>query len=150
MFQFNKENIKWQKGAYGLPEAVLKIKVPSVTTVIGEMIPDPEWDEFVAKVGKEKAEQIMIKAGNRGSSMHTFVETFISTYSKSRDVSEALRVTQEESPKILRQENIPDDKIEEGRNLFYKFYYSEYSNRYADLLAMELGIYSPSLFYRNL
>ncbi len=149
MFEFNKENIKWQKGAYGLPEAVLKIKVPSVTTVIGEMIPDPEWDEFVAKVGKEKAEQIMIKAGNRGSSMHTFVETFISTYSKSRDVSEALRVTQEESPKILRQENIPDDKIEEGRNLFYKFYYSEYSNRYADLLAMELGIYSPSLFYRG-
>ena len=87
MFEFNKENIKWQKGSYGLQEAVLKIKVPSVTTVIGEMIPDPEWDEFVAKVGKEKAEQIMIKAGNRGSSMHTFVETFISTYSKSRDVS---------------------------------------------------------------
>ena len=148
-FDFNKKNIKWQKGSYGLPECVYKIKIPSVTTVINESLPDPEWDEFVAKVGKEKAEQIMIKAGNRGSSMHTFVETFISTYSKSRDVSEALRVTQEESPKILRQDNIPDDKIEEGRNLFYKFYYSEYSNRYADLLAMELGIYSPSLFYRG-
>lgn len=148
-FQFDLANIKWQKGSYGMPEAVLKVKVPSVTAVIGDMIPDPGWDEFVAKVGKAKADEIMIKAGNRGSAMHMFVENFISSYSKSKDVSEALRVTQEESPKMLREENIPDDKIEEGRNLFYKFYYSDYANTYADTLAIELPIYSPSLFYRG-
>lgn len=148
-FQFDINNIKWQKGSYGLPEAVYKIKVPSVTGVIGEMIPDPEWDEFVAKVGKAKADQIMTSAGQRGSAMHIFIETFITTYSKSKDVSEALRVTQEESPKLLQTEGIPNDKIEEGRNFFYKFYYSDYANRYSDVLAMEMGIYSPSLFYRG-
>jgi len=148
-FQFNKENIKWQKGSYGLPECVYKIKIPSVTTVISESIPDPEWDEFVAKIGKEKADEIMRKAGNRGSATHIFVENFISQYHKSKDVSEALRFTQEESPKTLREEQIPDDKIEEGRNLFYKFYYSDYANQFSDLLAIELPIYSPSLFYRG-
>jgi hypothetical protein len=148
-FQFDLNNIKWQKGSHGMPEAVLKIKVPSVTAVIGDMIPDPEWDEFVAKIGKEKADEIMRKAGNRGSAMHTFIENFVTTYSKSKDVSEALRVTQEESPKTLREELIPDDKIEEGRNLFYKFYYSDYANTYSDMLAIELPIYSPSLFYRG-
>jgi hypothetical protein len=148
-FQFDLTNIKWIKGSHGLPEAVYKIKVPSVTTIIGEMIPDPEWDEFVASVGKEKADKIMVSAGNRGSSMHAFIETFISKYSSSKDVSEALRYTQEESPKLLESENIPKEKIEEGRNLFYKFYYSDYSNQYSDVLAMEMGIYSPTLFYRG-
>jgi len=148
-FKFDLNNIKWIKGSYGLPEAVLKLKVPSVTAVIGEMISDPEWDAFVAQVGKEKADQIMISAGNRGSAMHTFIEGFISTYSKTKDVSEALRVTQEQSIKSLQEEQIPNDKIEEGRDLFYKFYYSDYASQFNNLIALELPIYSPSLFYRG-
>lgn len=148
-FEFDLNNVKWIKGSYGLPEAVHKIKIPSVTTIIGEMIPDPEWNAFVEQIGKEKADEILRKAGNRGSSMHIFIENFVKVYSEKRDISEALRVTQEISPKMLREELIPDDKIEEGRNLFYKFYYSNYSIQYADLLALELGIYSPTLFYRG-
>jgi len=148
-FKFNIENIKWQKGSYGLPECVYKIKVPGVTTIIGEMIPDPEWDAFIAQVGKEKADQIMISAGHRGSAMHLFIENFIKIYNASTDVSEALRVTQETSPEILRKDGIPEDKINEGRSLFYKFYYSDYPNQYFDMIATEMGIYSPSLFYRG-
>jgi len=149
MFQFNKENIKWIKGSYGLPEAVHKIKIPSVTAVINESIPDPDWDAFIAQVGKEKADQILTSAGHRGSSMHLYIEKFLTKYAQSKDISEALRFTQEESPKALLLENIPENKIEEGRNYFYKFYYSEYSNIFMDLLAVEMGIYSPTLFYRG-
>jgi len=147
-FEFLIDNVKWIKGSHGLPECVHKIKIPSVSQILS-LIPDPGWDEFVAKVGKEKANQILTSAGNRGSSMHIFLENFISKYSSSKDVSEALKYTQQESPKLLEIENIPKDKIEEGRDLFYKFYYSEYSNKYLDVLAIELGIYSPSLFYRG-
>lgn len=78
-----------------------------------------------------------------------FLENFITKYSQTKDVSEALRFTQEESPKALLLDDIPENKIEEGRNYFYKFYYSEYSNIYTDLLAVEMGIYSPTLFYRG-
>ena len=109
-FQFDITNVRWQKGSYGLPEAVYKIKVPGITTILGDMLPNPEFDAFVLEVGKEKADQIMTAAGNRGTSMHTFIETFMSTYSKSNDVSEALRVTQEESPKLLLKEKIPEEK----------------------------------------
>jgi hypothetical protein len=132
-----------------MPEAVYKIKVPSVSTIINEMIPDPEFDQFVASVGKEQADKIMISAGNRGSALHMFIETFVRTYHINKDISEALKVTQEESPEILRKELIPEDKIEEGRNLFYKFYYSDYCNIFYNILALELPIYSPSLFYRG-
>ena len=113
------------------------------------MIPDPEWDEFIAKVGKAKADQIMISAGNRGSSMHTFIECFISNYSQTKDVSEALNYTQLEGVRLLREENIPENKIDEGRNYFYKFYYSDYPVRYSDMIALEMGIYSPFLYYRG-
>lgn len=146
--EFNKENIRWMRDERGLPGCFLKIKVPSVSTILG-LIPDPSWDEFIAKVGKERADIILQGAGNRGSATHVFLENFITNYSKSKDVSEALHFTQTESPKILMKDNIPSDKIDEGRNLFYKFYYSDYPNVYTDMLAMELGLFSPSLYYRG-
>lgn len=147
-FEFSLENIKWIKGSHGMPECVYKIKVPSVSAILS-LIPDPEYDEWVLSIGKEKAEQIMISAGNRGTAVHVFIENFISQYSLKKDVSEALRVTQEISPKHLKEDNIPENKIEEGRQLFYKFYYSNYSQRFLDLLALELPIYSSSLFFRG-
>jgi hypothetical protein len=113
------------------------------------MIADPDYDEFVKNVGKEKAEQIMNSAGQRGSATHSFIENFLSKYSETKDVSEALKYTQETSPRNLIKEEIPIDKIQEGRDLFYKFYYSDYPNQFSDILAMELAIYSPSYFYRG-
>ena len=147
-FQFDLAKIQWVKGHRNMPEAHYVFKVPSVTAILGE-IPDPDFDAFVAAVGKEKADQIMNAAGQRGSAMHTFLENFISKYSSNKDISEALKFTQEESVKSLLEEKIPEDKIDIGRNLFYKFYYSDYSTKYIDVLAMELPIFSPTYFYRG-
>lgn len=72
MMTFNKENIKWVKDDRGLPSCYYKIKIPSVSTIISECIPDPEYDKFVKDVGKEKAEKIMKLAGQRGTAMHFF------------------------------------------------------------------------------
>lgn len=141
--------IKWMKDEYNNPTPYYKIKIPSVSTIINEEIPDESYVKWVEEVGQEKVDQIMAAAGRRGSSMHIFIENFISNYNKSKDVSEALRYTQEESPKILESEKISKDKIEEGRNLFYKFYYSSYSNQYENIYMLEMPIYSPSLFYRG-
>lgn len=149
MIEFKKENIYWIKDDRNLPACYYKIKVPSVTTIIAEMVPDPEYDKWVLEMGKERVEQIMNSAGQRGSALHCFIQNFITKYKETKDISQALTFTQIESPKILLTENIPSNKIEEGRDLFYKFYYSNYSVQYADMIAMELGIYSASLFYRG-
>jgi ATP-dependent exoDNAse (exonuclease V) beta subunit len=150
MNDFELTRVKWATDHRGLPQAYYKLKVPSVSTIINELIPDPEFDAFVQAVGKDRAEKIMIAAGYRGSAMHLFIENYIATLVKSKDPSEALRITQEESPKKLVLEGVPVEKIEEGRNLFYKFYYSEYSNMFADLVGIELKIYSPTLYYRGI
>jgi hypothetical protein len=145
---FNKENIQWIKGSHDLPECIYKIHVPSVSEILSS-VSDPELEAFIEGVGKDKADEIMKQAADRGKSMHIFIQQFISEYSKNKDISEALRYTQEQSPKMLDDAGIPGNKIEEGRDLFYKFYYSDYSNQYLDVLGIELAIYSPLYFYRG-
>jgi hypothetical protein len=146
---FNLRDVKWTTGWKGLPECYVKIKTPGVTSIIGSMIPDPEMEEWIRKVGQAKVDEILTLAGYRGTAMHLFIENFITTLSKTKDPSEALRITQTKTPGELKKEGIPDNKIDEGRELFYKFYYSDWSNSYMNLIAAELGIYSPSLFYRG-
>jgi len=148
--KFDIRNIKWTIGWKGLPEAYHKLNIPSVTKIISEMIPDPEMEDWARKIGEEKAKFILTQAGYRGTAMHTFIEQFIKTLSRTKDASEALKFTQLESPIILEKEGIPGNKIDEGRELFYKFYYSEFPINYQDLIGMELGIYSPTIFYRGL
>ena len=148
--EFDLRSVKWTIGWKNLPEAYVRIKTPGVTSVIGDMIPDPELEEWIRKVGKEKADKIMIAAGHRGTALHCFIEQFINTLSKTKDASEALKFTQINSPIILKKEEIPNYKIDEGRELFYKFYYSDFPTNYLAPIGIELGIYSPTLFYRGL
>jgi PD-(D/E)XK nuclease superfamily len=143
------KNPKWVNGSHGLPEVWVKIKIPSVSAIISDMVQDPDLEDFIRKLGKEKAEQIMQAAANRGTAMHLFIENFVKTYSKTLDVSDALLYTQEETPKELVKQNIPENKINEGREMFYKFYYSDYSNKYEKLIGCESPLWSPSLFYRG-
>lgn len=134
----------------GLPECYVRIKTPGVTSVINDMVPDPEMEEWVRKVGQAKVDEILTNAGYRGTAMHLFIEKFITIFAKTKDPSEALRVTQTDTPPELVKQGIPQYKIDEGRELFYKFYYSEFANTYEGLIGAELGIYSPTLFYRGI
>lgn len=142
--------VKWTIGWKGLPEAYTKLNVPSVTKIINELIPDPEMEEWARKVGEEKAKEIMTNAGYRGTAMHMFIENFVNELAKTKDASKSLAFTQVKSPEELIKENIPENKINEGRELFYKFYYSDFSNNFTNLIGSEIGIYSPTLFYRGL
>lgn len=146
---YKKENVKWMSGWRNLPEAYLRIKTPGITSIIGEMIPDPDLDEWIKTVGEEKAAQISKSACDRGTAMHTFLEEFFKSYKEHKDISKALHHTQNESPKILEKEGIFQEKIKIGRDLFYNLYESNYAIPLLDTLGIELPIYSPYLFYRG-
>jgi hypothetical protein len=145
---FDRENIKWFNGSHGLPEAYYKMKVPSVSAILS-LIPDPEFEAWIASMGKERVDEIMKQAGYRGTAMHAFIEVFINTLFKTKDVSVALSTTQTMTPPLLQKEEVPDNKILEGRELFYKFYYSDFPSEYTDLMGTELGIHSKRLFFRG-
>jgi hypothetical protein len=145
----NREII-WLNDNYGNPTPCYKsdIKPPSVSAIL-DLIIDPEFEQFVRDVGEEKAKEIREAAANRGKSFHTFTENFIKELALRKDRQKALLHTLNVSPSLLEKENIPNHKIAEGRDLFYNFFYSDYSTRYVLLIGTELPVYSPILFYRG-
>ena len=113
------------------------------------MIPNPEIDEWIKAVGQEKADQITQNANWRGTAMHSFIENFLIELKRSGDPSAALRHTQITSPKLLTEEKVPENKITEGRNLFYKFYESDYISDFETLIGTETPIYDPEYYFRG-
>ncbi|NJO91722.1 MAG: PD-(D/E)XK nuclease family protein [Chloroflexia bacterium] len=148
-FKPDLKNIKWIRGWRNMPEAYVRIKTPGVTTILNDMIPNPEIDEWIKAVGKEKADQITQASHDRGTAMHLFIEIFLKKLKETGDPSASLKEAQIQAPPQLEKENIPSWKIDEGRNLFFKFYYSDYISDYSKLIGTELDIYSPELFYRG-
>ena len=148
-FQPDLRSTKWMKGWRDMPEAYIRIKTPGVTTVINDMIPNPDYENFVKEVGQEAADRITQAANWRGSAMHLFIELFLQEMKISGDPSKALRETQIKAPPILLEEKVPQHKIEEGMKLFYKFYESDYVSDYSELVGTETDIYDPYYFYRG-
>lgn len=148
-FKPDLSRISWAKGSFDLPSAFYKLQIPSVTTIIGDMIPDPDLEKWKQEVGEEDAKKISDAASNRGTSMHTFIEEFMKHLSRTKDVSDSLKHTQIESQKKLKEQNIPQDKIDIGRDMFYKFYYSDYASNFDQLLATELILHSKKYYYRG-
>ena len=88
-------DIKWEKGWQELPQAYVKIKVPGVTSVISDQIPDPGIEEWIKAVGEETANKITQAAHWRGTAMHIFIENWLIEMKKSGDPSAALKYTQQ-------------------------------------------------------
>jgi genome maintenance exonuclease 1 len=52
-------------------------RYPSVTTVLGENKDKTFLQKWIDTVGEEKAEQIKVQAGNRGTALHTICEDYL-------------------------------------------------------------------------
>jgi len=143
------QKIKWTKGWRDYPEAYMKLKTPSVTGIIKDMVPDPDFDKFVEEVGKERADQIMKDAGDRGTAMHQYIELFVTNYMTSKDASYSIEKAIREGKELLVKESIPSAKIEEGCKYFYNYYESGHFSNISKLIGVEIPIYSPSLFFRG-
>lgn len=148
----DKSRLRWSIGTdrRGLSECFYKIQIPSVSSILSECVPDPDLEEFIKSVGEERAKIIMEAAAQRGTSMHTFIEQFMDVFSKNNDPSEALLETQKKSPALLIQQDIPENKIKEGLDMFYKYYHSEYPVKYKDVIGLEKPIHSEQYYFRGL
>lgn len=149
-FKPDLRSIKWIKGFRNLPESYIRLKTPGVSSIINTQIEDPGLEKWILDVGKEKADEITQAAWHRGNAMHIFIENFLLKIMECNDPIKALRHTLKVSIPILENdEKVPGNKINEGRELFYKFYYSDQSKDYTKIVGSEFFIYSPDYFYRG-
>jgi hypothetical protein len=122
--------ITWRKGRYGywgaykvndITKVEDKLIVPSVTAVVNSK-DDPELDNWIETVGKEKAEMIMRLAGNRGTVMHMYMENFYAAWSKEGSHEKSMLYTQKKTNKQLKEDrpDIANKQIQTGRSLFYE------------------------------
>lgn len=145
---YSLKDISWEKGFKDYPTAYLKLKTPSITTIISDMIDDPEFEEWKKNVG-EDAEKILKYCADRGTSMHVFCENFYPKYTETKSKPLSLEHTLIESPKILINEGILENSIIKGRDLFYKLYNSGITDKICDVKGTEIKLHSPKLFVRG-
>jgi hypothetical protein len=140
-------DIKWIAGYKGLAEAYIKLSVPSVSTILKDMVPDPEMDAWIAEVGIDKVNEILKQAAYRGTVMHKYIETFIKNYfiSNTKDINESLK-----SISNITFDDIPKDKVKIGWELFYKWFNYGHINSFSKFYSSELNIYSKRLYYRGI
>lgn len=115
--------ITWKQGYYGwwnaYKEDGTKLIIPSVSKVVDSK-DDPELNNWIEEIGQEKADKIMKLASDRGTAMHYFLENMYLAYSKFGDINKSLLYAQKYSPVKLIKEEISENSISIGRNLFYQ------------------------------
>lgn len=144
---YNKNDIKWEIGYMGYPTAYLKIKTPSISTILNDMIDDPEFEEWKLAVG-DKADDILKFCADRGTAMHLYCEKYFTYFSQTQNKLEsyhrAILDTEEELSSTLKEVS-----IRKGREFFNKIYNSPISDKISNVKKCEFKIYSPYILSRG-
>ncbi|MGL5691332.1 MAG: PD-(D/E)XK nuclease family protein [Bacteroidales bacterium] len=148
MIKFKRKDIKWSKNTYGYHDALLKIRVPSVTTIISDMIEDVEFEEWKKSVG-DKYEEILKYCADRGTSMHRMCEVFYQNVSAGKSFEEASILAKESVAIELENENIPVKCVQKGMQLFEKLYNSTVRDKLIQTKGTEIKLYSDKVFTRG-
>ncbi|NBO21946.1 hypothetical protein EBU94_01200 [bacterium] len=115
--------------------------VPSVTTVLGQ-IPSQRLEELRQTIGDEELNKIGKRATRRGTAMHSFLENYFICLQKTSNPEKSLLYTQKKTPLDLRNDDIPEESIIEGRNLFYNYYYEGQLDRISRVYSTEQFVWS--------
>jgi hypothetical protein len=125
--------------AYGKgPDAIL---MPSVTTILSSE-PSQYLEDLEAKIGKEQLQKIGEKAAFRGTAMHLFLENYFICRQNGGDDDKCLLYTQKKTPGELREDNIAEDRIVGGRDLFYNFIHEGVFDRIKNVIFTEQFMWS--------
>lgn len=144
---YNSKDIKWEKGYMGYPTAYLKVKTPSISTIISDMIDDPEFEEWKHQVGDD-AEKILQYCAWRGTAMHLFCERFFLNYKDNRNKDTALIYAAEGRDELIK-DGVPSKSIDQGWIFFMNIFNSSIVDKIEEVKQAEMKIYSPKLFVRG-
>ena len=127
-------------GRYYVVNEEEDIKLPSVTTILGNMSDKSGLDNWIKRVGEQKAKEISTFAANRGTFMHCLHEHYL----QNRFVEPVENPLQQSFKLALAECNtLTKEEIECGKNLFMQFHSnSDFYERISEVLYQEIPVWS--------
>ena len=127
-------------GRYYVVDEERGIKLPSVTTILGNMQDKSGLDSWIARVGEKKAKEISTFSANRGTFMHVLHEHYLNNAFVSpveKPLQQAFKLSLAECNTLTK------DEIECGKDLFMQFHNnSDFYEQIEEVLYQEVVVWS--------
>ena len=118
------------------------IKLPSVTTILGEMTDKSGIEKWKKRVGEDKANEISKNSADRGTFMHELNERYQYLLVNEKDTNGILKKTFDDVLSKPEMSEISNENKENGKNLFVKLMNSGQFNRVKELVLQEEAVWS--------
>ncbi len=127
-------------GRYYIVDEAAGTAYPSVTTITGAMLSKESLNEWRKAVGEEKAALITQAAADRGTFMHSMHEHTLDLRFVKGQKDGVLKAAY---PLALADcKSLSESAIEKGRNLFFRFYGTDFYERIASVEMQETPVWS--------
>ena len=127
-------------GRYYVVDEDNNTKLPSVTTILGNMQDKSGLDSWIKRVGEKKAKEISTFSANRGTFMHVLHEHYLNSFfvdPVEKPLMEAFKLALEECNTLTKEE------IACGKDLFMQFHNnSDFYEHIGEVLHQEVPVWS--------
>lgn len=133
------ENID-NKRYYRIDKDGVLHKLPSVTTILGNMTDQSSLENWRKRIGYEEAERISRFSANRGTCMHQKLEFWFT--SDIEDPKARLEDVNKKMAEFVKENGYTEDELRVGNQLFDKLYICGFFRRIDSIIEMEETLYS--------
>lgn len=133
------ENID-NKRYYRIDKDGVLYKLPSVTTVLGNMTDQSSLENWRKRIGYAEAERISRFSANRGTCMHQKLEFWFT--SDIEDPKARLEDVNKKMAEFVKENGYTEDELRVGNQLFDKLYICGFFRRIDSIVEMEETLYS--------
>ncbi len=115
-------------------------KLPSVTTILGEMTDKSSIENWRKRVGNAEADRISKFSANRGTCMHQKLEYWFT--SDIQDKGERIKKVNEQMLEFVKENGYTAEELKCGDGLFNSLYICGFFNKVARIVEMENTLWS--------
>lgn len=124
-----------KNGVYDITYDDKKFKFPSVTTILST-VHDSHLEKLKTELGKEKLHEVSMRAANRGSVMHLYLENYAFALKAKGDKDKALLYSQSKTFETVK-EIYSEGECEKGLDFFYNIFHSKFVDEFVKPLLIE-------------
>lgn len=140
--QINRQAFPWGRAYVIEGAAEAPLILPSVTTVL-KLLKNEKYEALKLQFGEDRWNKILHDAAERGTVMHRMLELFLLEWAKEKNVENSLKKAQIFAIEESRRDDGKYLKyVNKGRDLFWKFYHSNFWEEIDEVVDNEAFLYT--------